>query len=115
MKTSGSGFDLPAKIALKEELEQKMAQPGFWDNPDGAKEVTSGISAVKCIIDPAEEALVAIIDIAELFELAVDENDAETLESIEFDLDDHASRSPRVAGQVERRRLGQQILCRCFG
>lgn len=96
LKISGSGFDLPAKIALKEELEQKMSQPGFWDNSDIAKEVTSGISAVKCVIDPAEEARIAMQDIAELFELAAEEEDAETLESIEADIEDLSKKCDKI-------------------
>jgi peptide chain release factor 2 len=112
LKISGSGFDLPAKIALKEELEQKMAQPGFWDNPEGAKEVTSGISAVKCVIDPAEEARMAIADIAELFELAAEENDAETLESVESDIEDLAKKCDKieVAGMLD----GPDDMRSCF-
>lgn len=63
-----------------------MSVPGFWDNPDAAKTVVSGISAVKSIIDPAEEIAKAVGDLAELFELAAEENDAETLASLEDDL-----------------------------
>lgn len=82
----GSGFDLPAKIALRSEYEQKMSVPGFWDNPDGAKAVVSGLSAVKSIIDPAEEIKTAVGDLSELFELAEEENDEEILASLEDDL-----------------------------
>ena len=86
MIVSGSGFDLPGKIALRAEYEEKMSVPGFWDNPDAAKTVVAGISAVKTIIDPAEEIKTAVGDLGELFELAEEENDEETLASLEDDL-----------------------------
>ncbi|MBW8034297.1 MAG: peptide chain release factor 2 [Planctomycetes bacterium] len=63
-----------------------MSVPGFWDKPDAAKAVVSGISAVKSIIDPAEEIKTAVGDLSELFELAEEENDEETLASLEDDL-----------------------------
>ncbi len=89
-----------------------MSQPGFWDDPDAAKEVTSGISAVKSVIDPAEEISVAIQDIAELFELAADEDDSETLESIEADLDDLSKKCDKieVAGMLD----GPDDMRSCF-
>ncbi len=86
MDRSGSGFDLPGKIALRAEYEQKMSVPGFWDNPDVAKTVVAGVSAVKSIIDPAEEIQKAVGDLGELFELGEEENDEETLASLEDDL-----------------------------
>ncbi len=63
-----------------------MGVPGFWDNPDGAKAVVSELSAVKSIIDPAEQVYRAVNDLAELFEMAAEEDDAETLESLEAEL-----------------------------
>jgi peptide chain release factor 2 len=83
---SGTGFDLPAKKTLRTQLETKMSQPGFWDNPESAKDVVSKMSSLKAVIDPAEDALRTASDISELFELAVSENDADLLSTIELDL-----------------------------
>ncbi len=63
-----------------------MAQGGFWDEPERAKGVVSELSAVKSIIEPVKEVVRAGRDLAELFELAAEENDAETLTSLETDL-----------------------------
>jgi peptide chain release factor 2 len=59
-----------------------MAAPGFWDNQEKAQSVVGQLSAVKSIIDPIEQAHSGVIDLSELFELAEDEGDLETLQSI---------------------------------
>lgn len=63
-----------------------MAEPGFWDNPDAAKAVVSKLSAVKALIEPVLAAQVQSRDMAELFEMAVEENDTETIEQITTEL-----------------------------
>ncbi len=64
-----------------------MAQPGFWDNPDSAKSVVSQLSAVKSMVTPVQEAQKSITDLGELLELAAEENDQETLDSVADDLE----------------------------
>jgi peptide chain release factor 2 len=83
---SGTGFDLPAKVALREQLEQRINQNGFWDNPETARGVVTQLSGIKSVIIPVFELETAIADLRDLFDLAVEENDAATLESIEADL-----------------------------
>ena len=86
LNKSGTGFDLASKISLRVELEKKMAQPGFWDDQEKAKEVVWQLSAVKSIIGPVQGVISGGRDLSELFELATQENDTEILESIEKDL-----------------------------
>ncbi|MCD6392252.1 MAG: peptide chain release factor 2 [Planctomycetes bacterium] len=92
----GTGFDLPEKVSLRAELEKKMAKTGFWDDREHAQGVVSQLSAVKSLIEPVDEVCGAIGDVAELFELAVEEDDAETLESIRPDLDKIAKRCDEI-------------------
>ena len=89
-----------------------MAQPGFWDDPEKAKEVVSQLSAVKSIIEPVQEVISAGRDLSELFELAMQENDAETLESIEEDLAEVARQCDKIeiAGMLG----GPDDMKRCF-
>lgn len=63
-----------------------MSAAGFWDNPDKAKGVVSQLSAVKSIIEPVEKVSVGVKDMGELLELALIEDDSETLESIAGDV-----------------------------
>ena len=86
LNKSGTGFDLPNKQTELQSLEKKMSRQGFWDNQDAAQATVSRLSALKAMIEPVKAALVSAKDLQELFELAVEENDAETLEQIEKDL-----------------------------
>jgi peptide chain release factor 2 len=77
---------LPEKTTLRTKLEKQMSAAGFWDNQDKAKQVVSKLSAVKSIIEPVEQIGGAVRDLRELFELAAEEGDEETLASVEAEL-----------------------------
>lgn len=78
---------MPAKIELRDKLEQQIARPNFWDNPETARQVVSQLSAVKFLITPVQSAMQSFKDIAELLELAVAEEDDATFAEIEADLE----------------------------
>jgi peptide chain release factor 2 len=65
-----------------------MSAPNFWDNQERAQAVVSKLSALKAVIEPVEQASRSSRDIAELFELAVEESDDETLTQIISDYED---------------------------
>ena len=88
MKKSGTGFDLPDKKAVLQKLEKEMSKTEFWDNPDTAQSVVSQLSALKSVVEPAENISRKTNDLAELFELAEAEADEETLKQLEDDLAD---------------------------
>lgn len=96
MNRSGTGFDLPSRISLRTELEAEMSRPGFWDNPETARTVVTNLSAVKSVIDPVEEVRREIADLHELFELAAEEDDAGTLESISADVERLSRRCDKI-------------------
>lgn len=86
MSKFGTVFDIPNKLLLRKELEERMSRVGFWDNPETARQVVSQLSAVKSIIEPIQQAHQALRDLHELFDLACSEQDAQTLDSIEHEL-----------------------------
>jgi len=88
LQKSGTGFDLPAKKSQLQKLERKMSKAGFWDNPETAQSVVSQLSSLKSVIEPAEKVQQSVKDLIELFQLAEDESDSETLEQIEKELED---------------------------
>ena len=73
-----------------------MAQPGFWDNPDAAQKVVTQLSALKAVIDPIEKATTAVTDLRELFELAEEEGDPDTLDMVEADVDTLCRQCDRI-------------------
>ncbi len=68
-----------------EELGNKMATPGFWDNQERAQAVVGQLSALKAMVEPVEGLQREVKDVAELFELAAEENDANALAQVEAD------------------------------
>lgn len=99
---SGTGFDIPSKIAFRNQLEEQMSRQDFWNNPESAKSVVTRLSAVKSIITPFQEAHQSIRDLQELFDLADEENDKETLASIEEDLTEleHQCETIEITGML---------------
>ena len=86
MKRFGTGFDLAAKKTELHNLEKQMAKAGFWDNPDKAQSIVSQLSALKSIVEPMEELLREVEDLAELFKLAAAESEKDELAQLEDDL-----------------------------
>jgi peptide chain release factor 2 len=65
--------------ALKEKaarLEQQMAAPAFWDDPDTAQKVVQEMKAAKGLITAPEELRSEIEDAVTLVEIAAEEEDA---------------------------------------
>jgi len=86
LKRFGTGFDLAAKKTELHNLEKQMAKAGFWDNPDKAQSIVSQLSALKSIVEPMEELLREVEDLAELFKLAAAESEKDELAQLEDDL-----------------------------
>ena len=65
-----------------QELEEKMAQPGFWDSNAGAQEVIAEVKRLKAEVEPLAELDRSLADLIELARIGESENDAATLEEI---------------------------------
>jgi len=68
------------------ELGNKMSMPGFWDHQERAQGVVAQLSALKAVVEPAEELQREVKDLAELYELVTDEGDANELAQLERDV-----------------------------
>jgi peptide chain release factor 2 len=76
---------LPTKKKLLEDLGDRMSKPGFWDKQEVAQSVVGQLSTLKAIVEPVEELQHEVKDLAELYELAAEENDADELAQLETD------------------------------
>ena len=86
-------FDLESKKNTLQEIEDRMARPGFWDNQERAQLVVGELKSLRMIIKPLEESLVSSHDLEGLLELAGDDPDAvqevrREIEGLEATLDD---------------------------
>ena len=82
-------------------LEEKMAQPGFWNDQEAAGRVIRSLKGIKEIIDEIRELDAGWKDAVTLFELAVEEKDTEHLNEVE----EESRRFLKTAEQLELRTL----------
>ena len=62
-----------------------MSRPGFWDNQEKAQSVVGQLSTLKAVVEPVQELQREVKDLAELYELAAEENDTDELAQLEED------------------------------
>ncbi|GAA3254973.1 peptide chain release factor 2 [Streptomyces sp. NPDC059104] len=74
---------LRADIAV---LEEQAAAPSLWDDPDAAQKITSKLSHLQAEVRKTESLRGRIDDLAVLFELAQEMDDADTLAEAEAEL-----------------------------
>jgi peptide chain release factor 2 len=67
------------------DLEDRMAQPGFWDSNERAQEVIGEVKKLKKEIDPVIEVSRSAADLLELAQMGSDSNDTGSLEELERD------------------------------
>ncbi len=81
LTNSGGIFDLPKRQRELNELEQRIAEPGFWDSPDEAQKYLQQLSQVKAAIDPCLNLLKKVQDLKDFIELAAEEEDESVYEA----------------------------------
>jgi peptide chain release factor 2 len=74
------------------ELEEMMAQPGFWEQADKAQEVIGEVKRLKREVEPVQELLRNVPDLLELARMANAENDAEAFAELKREADQAAVR-----------------------
>jgi len=72
-----------------------MSRAGFWDNPETAQSVVSQLSALKGIVEPAEELHREVKDLKELVEI-VSQSEQEELKQLEDDLNELVKRCEQI-------------------
>ena len=69
-------------------MELELAEPSVWDNPDKARTLGMERSSLALVVDTLEALDAGCSDAADLLDLAVEEKDEETVQSVEKDLAD---------------------------
>lgn len=73
----GGLFDLEAKEAEIKKLENKMAEPNFWDDQDGAQKVINETNQLKSFVSSFTSIQDRLDDVEVTYELIKEENDEE--------------------------------------
>ena len=71
-------LDVPNKKQKLAELNQRLGQIGFWDNPDSARQTVAELKSLKALLDPLEKALAHCEELTLLWDMAQQENDPQT-------------------------------------
>lgn len=83
---SGGIFDYAEKKDRLTEVELELADPAVWDKPERAQELGRERSSLETIVQTIEELDSGLSDAAELLEMAVAEDDADTVDEVSADL-----------------------------
>jgi peptide chain release factor 2 len=73
-----------------------MAAPDFWNQPEKARDVVAELKALRAVIVPWEELSSAHEDLVELHAMAMEEGDEATLEEIQDEIGNLASRLEKL-------------------
>ena len=83
---SGGIFDYAVKQDRLKEVELELAEPSVWDDPDKAQALGRERASLKAVVTTIEVLDVGCDDASDLLDLAVEEDDEETAQSVEQDL-----------------------------
>ena len=72
----GIHFDIARKEEKIAELEYKMGEPTFWDNPETAQAITQELNGIKSGVDTYKNLVAKYDDAQTLLELALEEDDS---------------------------------------
>ena len=82
----GIHFDIARKEEKIAELEYKMGEPTFWDNPDNAQKISQELNGIKSGVDTYKKLVSKYDDTQILLELAMEENDTSQESEIDSEI-----------------------------
>jgi peptide chain release factor 2 len=83
---SGGIFDFAAKSEKLAEINQLMEDPGIWNDAERAQGLGKEKKSLEAVVLTLEGVKTALTDAHELFDMAKEENDEDTLVAVESDL-----------------------------
>ena len=83
---SGGIFDYAVKQDRLKEVELELAEPSVWDDPEKAQALGRERASLEAVVTTIEVLDAGCDDASDLLDLAVEEDDEETAQSVEQDL-----------------------------
>jgi peptide chain release factor 2 len=93
---SGTLFDLDARLAELSRLNDTMAAPGFWEDPESAQATVAELKAAKAVTEPVQRLLRKAEDCQAMIELLEEESDPEAEAELTHLVDSLAEDTDRV-------------------
>lgn len=97
----GGIFDFEAKQERLEEVERELEVPDIWNDPERAQALGKERAQLETVVKTIVDLESGLTDAAELLELAAEEDDQESVDSIETDLQSFENQ----LAQLEFRRM----------
>lgn len=112
MKRSGGIFDYAGKKDRLEEVTRELENPDVWNNPERAQALGRERSQLDGVVSTLDRVADAMSDHAELLEMAIEEDDEDTVNSVRKELDE----IEREVGNLEFQRMfrGEMDANSCF-
>jgi len=85
--SSGGFFDYPVKKDRLEEVTRLAEAPDFWNDPEKAQTLGRERKALEDVVLVLDRVAAGLKDAAELFEMAREENDDDTLAAVQADIE----------------------------
>ncbi|WP_157678182.1 peptide chain release factor 2 [Oleiphilus messinensis] len=79
-------LDFDTKKERLIEVERELEDPAIWENPDRAQELGRERAQLENVVNTIESLLSGLDDAQELLDIAVEEEDADTVEEVESEL-----------------------------
>ena len=83
----GGIFDFDVKKERLVEVERELEDPEVWNNPDNAQALGQERSSLELVVNTIEALETGLLDAQELLDMAVEEQDQETVDDVQHELD----------------------------
>ncbi|RGH41895.1 peptide chain release factor 2 [Firmicutes bacterium AM41-5BH] len=87
LKDLRDSLDLASKKEQIEELERRIEEPGFWDNPEESQQTMKYLRGLQDSVKQIEQMFTDYEDIGLLIEMSEEEPDDDTIQEIQDDLE----------------------------
>nr|WP_288555949.1 peptide chain release factor 2 [uncultured Mediterraneibacter sp.] len=87
LKELGIHFNLPEKKERIEELEKRIEEPGFWDNPEESQQVMKRLKGLQDYVEKIDHLKDSYEEMEMLIEMSEEEQDESVTEEIQEELE----------------------------
>jgi len=102
----GGIFDFDAKHERLVEVLRELEDPKIWENPEQAQALGKERGQLETVVETIKELLSGLADAQEILQMAVEEQDSETLQSVMSDLENFQA---KVEALEFRRMFSQEM------
>ncbi len=87
LKPLGGIFDYATKQEQLAEIELELGEPAVWDDPARAQELGKQRASLESVVSTIDTLTSGVSDVAELLQMAFEEDDADTVAEVEAELE----------------------------